>query len=79
MTPARLAAALLPLPGLVAPVTVHAGGPVTIAICSAGGARTITLPAREAPAPRSDDRQGCAHFVCPRERGYGDPQDDDEE
>jgi hypothetical protein len=76
---ARLAAALLPLPGLLAPIAVHAQTPVTIAICSGGGERAITLPARDAPPPRPDDRQGCAHFVCPRERADGSPTDDDEE
>jgi hypothetical protein len=75
----RLAAALLPLPGLATPVAAHAQPSVTIAICSGGGERTVTLPAREAPHPRPDDRQGCAHFVCPRERADGNPTDDEEE
>jgi hypothetical protein len=79
MTLGRLAAAVLPLPGLVAPAAAHAAGSVTITICSGGGTREIAIPARDAPPPRPDDRQGCAHFVCPRERGHGYPTDDDEE
>ena len=77
MSRARLAAALLPLPGLMMPTTAQAAGPVTVAICSGGETREVTLPARDAPPPRPDDRQGCAHFVCPRERGH--PADDDDE
>jgi hypothetical protein len=79
MSPARLAAALLPLPGLLAPATAPAARPVTIAICSGDEAREVTLPARDAPPRRPDDRQGCAHVVCPRERGHGNPADDDED
>jgi hypothetical protein len=75
----RLAAALVPLPGLVMPAVAYAEPSVTIAICSGSGERAITLPAREAPPPRPDDRQGCAHFVCPRERADGSLTDDDEE
>ena len=75
---ARLAAAL-PLPGIVIPAAAQAEPSITIAICSGSGERTITLPAREAPPPRPGDRQGCAHFVCPRERADGSPADDDEE
>jgi hypothetical protein len=75
----RLAAAVLPLPALMMPGTVHAGDRVMVAICSGGGAREITIPARDAPPPRPDDRQGCAHFTCPRERGFGNPVDDDED
>jgi hypothetical protein len=74
---ARLTAALLPLPALLAPAPAHAG--TTIAICSAEGERLIRIPAQDGPSPRPDDRQGCAHFVCPRERGHGEPADDDEE
>lgn len=78
---ARLVAAMLPLPALMAPAPVHAL--TAISICSGGGARTITIPARDNPLPRPEDKQGCAHFLCPRERGpgdpAGDPADDDEE
>ena len=74
---ARLAAAVLPLPALLAPAPAQAG--TTISICSAEGERVITIPAQDSPTPSSDDRQGCAHFVCPRERGQGDPADDEEE
>lgn len=76
---ARLAAMILPLPALLAPVPAQAGASIAIAICSGGGERVIAIPARENPAPRPDDQQGCTHFVCPRERGHGDPADDDEE
>jgi hypothetical protein len=73
----RLAAALLPLAGLLAPAPAHAG--VTIAICSGGGERAVTLPARGSPSPLRDEQQGCAHVLCPRERGQGDPADEDED
>lgn len=76
---ARLAAALLPLPGLMVPVAAHAEPSVTIAICSAGGERTVKLPERDTPTPRPDDRQACAHVVCPRERADGSVADDEEE
>ena len=75
----RLAAALVPLPGLLAPAPAQAGTTVAMAICSGGGERTIPLPSREGPSRRSDDRQGCAHFLCPRERGPVDSTDDEEE
>lgn len=78
-SPSRLAAVLLPLPGLAMPGAAHAEPSVTIAICSGGRERTVTLPVREAPPARPDDRQGCAHFVCPRERVDGSPSDDEEE
>lgn len=74
---ARLAAALLPLPALLAPAPAQAR--LSISICSGGGSRVITIPAREAPSRHREDQPGCAHFVCPRERGHGDPADDDEE
>ena len=75
----RLAAALLPLPGLLARVPAQAGTGVAIAICSGSGERTIPLPSRESPPRHSDDQQGCVHFLCPRERGQSDSTDDDEE
>lgn len=72
-----LAAALLPLPALLAPAPVHAG--TTVSICSAAGERIIVIPAREDPSRRPDEQQGCVHFVCPRERAQGEQADDDEE
>ena len=77
MRPARIIAALLPLPGLMAPATAHAATSITIAICSGGEAREINLPARDTPPPRPDDRQGCVHFVCPRERDTVTDDDDE--
>ena len=74
---ARLVAALLPLPSLLAPAPAQAG--TLVPICSADGERLIAIPLRDSPPRRSDDQPGCAHFVCPRERGHGDPADDDEE
>lgn len=74
---ARLAAALLPLPALLAPAPAQAG--MRVSICGADGERLITIPMRKSPPRRSDDQPGCAHFVCPRERGHGEPADDEEE
>ena len=74
---ARLVAAVLPLPALLAPAPAQAL--TSISICSGGSARVITSPARDDRQPRPDEKQGCAHFLCPRERGHGEPADDDEE
>ena len=77
---ARLAAAVLPLLGLLAPIAATAEGRVEISVCSGGGERVIAVPARKSPQRRPDDRDaGCAHFVCPRERAAGDPADEEEE
>jgi len=75
---ARLAAALLPLPGLLAPVPAYAAPFLTVSICGADGEQVLPLPTRESPSRRSDDQPGCAHFVCPRERGQSDPADDED-
>jgi len=79
MSPVRLVAAFLPLTGLITPQSAHAETPVAIAICSGGGERMIAIPTRESPSRRSEDQQACAHLVCPRERGRGDPAADEEE
>ncbi|HEY6815501.1 MAG TPA: hypothetical protein VI168_08185 [Croceibacterium sp.] len=76
---ARIAVALLPLPALLPPVAARADTGVEIAICSGGGARTVTIPVRKSPSPRDGDQQACAHLVCPRERGQGEPVGDEEE
>ena len=77
MRPARLIAALLPLPGLTAPASAHAATSITLAICSGGEAREINLPARDAPLPGPEDRQSCVHFACPRERDTVTDDDDE--
>lgn len=74
---ARLVAAVLPLPALLAPASAQASA--SISICSAEGARVISIPTRDGLPPRPEDQQACAHFTCPRERALGDPTDDDEE
>jgi len=74
---ARVAAALLPLPALLAPAPAQAW--TSLSICGAGGERVIAIPLRESPSPRPEDQQACAHFACPRERAQGEPADDDEE
>jgi len=70
---ARLIAALLPLPALLLPLPAQAAGSIRIALCSSGGARTVEIPLRESPSPREDEQPACAHLICPRERGGGDP------
>jgi hypothetical protein len=77
---ARLAVAVLPLLGLLAPTAATAKGGVEISVCSGGGERVIAIPAHKSPQRRPEDREaGCAHFVCPRERTAGDLADEEEE
>ena len=75
---ARLAAAALALPALLAAPVQAQTGPM-IPICSGAGPQLVYLPAGEGPPDPSDHaKSGCAHFTCPRDRGDPEPSDDEE-
>ena len=75
---ARVAAAALPLPALLA-IPAHAETGQLIAICSGAGANKVYLPVGEgSPGPTKKTNSGCAHFTCPRESGDGEPSEEEE-